>query len=113
MRFVSVEYKSGNNKVLGFLRIPDNFPAQWPIGFIEYLKEEKKAVGDIIIYPLNIKVTSDIMGKLPSGCTNMEDDFNLALRSNKYYPQCDTTDAIRRAWSNMDPRSLDYSVKGR
>lgn len=112
MRFVAVEYKSGNNKVLGFLRIPEDFPVSWFLGFREYLSVEKKA-NDIKIYPLNISMNSDTMGKTPSDCTNMEDDFNLALRSNKYYPICDETDAIRRSWSKMDPRSLDYCVKGR
>lgn len=112
MRFVAVEYRSGNNKVLGFLRIPENFPVSWHLGFREYLTIEKKAT-NIKIYPLNISMNSDTIGKTPSDCTNMEDDFNLALRSNNYYPICDETDAIRRSWSRMDPKSLDYRPKGR
>ena len=112
MRFVAIEYKSGNNKVLGFLRIPEDFPVSWHLGFREYLTDKKNA-SNITIYPLNIHMTSDTMGKTPSDCINMEDDFNLALRSNNYYPICDETDAIRRSWSKMDPRSLDYGAKGR
>ena len=114
MRFVAIEYKDGtnNNNVKGYLRIPDNMPTNWSDGYRKYLKDKKKVIDDIKIYPLNIHLNEDTMGKAPLGYTNMEDDFNLALRSNKYYfSQC--SEAIRRAWSKMDPMCPDFVSKER
>lgn len=114
MRFVAVEYKDGtnNNQVKGYIRIPDNMPPIWSNGYRDYLKEKKRVIGDIKIYPLNIHLNSDTMGKAPLGYTNLEDDFNLALRSNKYYPN-ESFAAVRRAWSMMDPMSPDFAPKER
>lgn len=115
MRFVAIEYIDGtnNNKVLGYLRIPENMPAIWSNGYRDYLRDKKKVSGDIQIYPLNVHLlTPDTMGKAPTGYTNLEDDFNLALRSNKYYPS-ESSETIRRAWSMMDPMSQDFAPKER
>ena len=115
MRFVGIEYDIPNtsNHTKGYLRIPDSMPPGWFIGYEDYLKKEKKVVSKIHIYPLNIKLDSDTMGSAITGYDNLEDEFNLALRSNKYFPRCEETDAIRRAWSMMDPVSPDYAPKER
>lgn len=115
MRFVAIEYKDGtnNNNVLGYMRIPENMPSIWTYGYRAYLRDKKKVTGEIKIYPLNAHLMdSDNMGKAPLGYTNLEDDFNLALRSNKYYEECQS-ECIRRAWSMMDPMSPDFAPKER
>ena len=115
MRFVAIEYDIPNtsNHVKGYLRIPDNVPANWHMGYYNYLREEKSIVSDIKIYPLNVHLDSNTMGKVITGYTNLEDEFNLALRSNKYYPISEEYDAVRRSFSKLDPMSPDYMVKGR
>lgn len=114
MRFVAIEYKDGTNNtdVKGYLRIPDNMPPNWTNGYRKYLKDVKKVKDSIDIYPLNIHLNSDTMGKPPTGYVNLEDDFNLALRSTKYYPIV-PYEATRRAWSMMDPMSPDFVPKER
>jgi hypothetical protein len=116
MRFVGIEYDvpNTNKRLKGFLRIPENFPPYWIGGFIEYLRDSKNITGNIDVYPLNVRtMTPDKMGKPIAGYDDLEDDFNLAIRSNKYYPSCPQNDAIRRCWSKLDPTTPTYAPKER
>lgn len=115
MSFVAVEFDNGvnNTHVVGYLRIPENFHSSWSLGFRCYIADMYNVKGPIEIYPLNVRLTNDTMGSDIAGYTNMEDDFNMALRSNHYYPECADTDFIRRQWSMLDPMSPDYHVKER
>lgn len=116
MTFVAVEFdnKVNNTHVQGFLRIPTGFNPKWHLGFRQYLIDTYKIIDPIQIYPLNVRLTTDEMGKRCRGSyKNMEDDFNLALRSLKYYPMSKENDSIRRQWSKLDPSSPDYRIKDR
>ena len=117
MRFVAIEYNIPslvNKPFKGYLRIPDDFPSSWVVGFDAYLRREKKVKGEITYYPLNIRTMTPLgMGKDIPGYDNLEDDFNLAIRSTKYFPSNPDNDAIRRAWSKRDSMSPDYAPKER
>lgn len=112
MSYVAVEYDNGvnNTHVLGSLRVPDQFHPLWSFGFRSYLTDKYKVTGEVKIYPLRVRETPDNMGNGPLGYTDMRDDFSLALRSNNYYPECATTNSIRRQWSTLDPKSPDYMI---
>lgn len=114
MRYVGIEFTIRNvsNEYKGWLKIPNDFPPNWHIGFVKYLKDNKN-VTKIDIYPYKIDTNPEDMGDGPRGWINMEDDFNLALRSNKYYPPTKENQHIRRLWSTFDPVNLTYAPKGR
>lgn len=111
MRFVAIEFKNKKNgtDTKGYLRIPENFNTNWSMGFRQYLIDTYGAEC-LNIYPLNVHLDSDTMGRAIVGYSNMEDDFNMALRSNIYYPPSPNNDNIRRAWSMLDPMQ-EYFVK--
>ena len=113
MKFIAIEFYNGVSNIdfKGFLRIPDNFSGTWPIGFIEYIRDNYKAE-NISIYPLNIHLTSDTMGKDITGYINMEDDFTKALKNLKYYRPCAFNANLRRQWSSMSPSNQDFIPKG-
>lgn len=116
MRYVAIEYKSDkiDKPVKGYLKIPDNFPNRWSNGFMKYLMDKYSVKPqNISFYPLKVSFASETLGDSPKGYTNLEDDFILALRSNKYYPPSPITDAIRRSWSINDPTNLTYAPKER
>ena len=117
MSYVAIEFdnKVNNTHVKGYLRIPDNFNGSWSLGFRNYLRDKYKITGDLKIYPLHVKINHGEKSPSvsPIGYTNMEDDFNLALRSNTYYPRSPESDATRREWSMLDPLSQDFTVKER
>lgn len=115
MKFVAIEFDNGlnNTHTMGYLRIPEQFNPVWHLGFRDYLREKYKVSGGIKIYNLNLRTNSDTIGLTVPGYTNMEDDFNLALRSNNYYPPDEDTDNIRRQWAKLDPISPDFCVKER
>lgn len=102
---MAIEY--GASK--GYVKVPDEFPGSWEIGFMNYIRGEKKYLGDIKIYNLNIHTTADTMAKDPAGFTNMEDDLKLALGNNKYYPPCPETDSIRRMYSKFYPTNPSFT----
>lgn len=115
MKFVGVEFDNGVNNThkRGYLRIPEQFDPAWHLGFRDYLREKYKVKGGIKVYNINVHLTSDTMGHDLPGYDNMEDDFNLALRSNTYYPPDEENDHIRRQWSMLDPMSPDFHPKER
>lgn len=115
MNFVAIEFDNGVNgaHVKGYLRIPNDFNPLWHLGFRKYLSEKYQPTSSILIYPLRIHQDPNSMGKPIPGYKNMEDDFNMALRSNIYYPIGDETSNIRREWAMMDPRSCDFVKKNR
>lgn len=114
MQFVAIEYDNNvnNTHMKGYLKIPDNFNNTWSIGFRNYLIDKYKATA-LKIYPLNFKVNHGDNGSVVPNYTNLEDDFNFALRSNTYYPISPDSDATRRAWSMLDPISPDFTPKER
>lgn len=114
MNYVAVEFDNGlnNTHVLGYLRTPDDFHPLWSIGFRQYIIDTYKVnKGTVKIYPLRVRLTSETMGKDIVGYKNMEDDFNMALSSDFYYPISPTTNSIRRQWSKLSPKSPDYCAK--
>jgi len=114
MRFVAIEFKDDQGAhVKGYLRIPMNFTSGWHIGFMRYLQSKYNTKSPIQIYPLHVHLTPSTMGKRLAGYVNMEDDFNMALRSNCYYPLGEETDYVRRSWTQLDPMSHDYKRKHR
>lgn len=115
MSFVAVEFgeKANASYILGYLRIPEDFPPTWHLGFRRYLKDKYKISGQLKIYPLPVHQNQNTLTINPVGYKNMEDDFNLAIQSTKYYPICDETDAIRRSYSKLDLMSADYKEKRR
>ena len=116
MRFVAIEFDNSlnNTHVRGYLKIPENFNGSWSLGFRDYLIDKYKVKGDIKIYPLHFHVNHGDNGSVaPAGYANMEDDFNLALRSNTWYPRSPQSDATRREWSMVDSVSQDFTVKER
>lgn len=113
MNFVAIEFDNGmnNTHVLGYLKIPDNFHSLWAMGFRNYIVDKYFVKGLVKIYPLRVRNTSEKMGRDIPGYTNMEDDFKAALSSTYYYPECASTNTIRRQYSMLDPKSLDYTSK--
>lgn len=114
MKFYGIEFDNGvnNTHVKGYLRAPEQFNPSWHLGFRTYLVDKYKAT-NLTIYNINTRLTPDTMGHDLTGYHNMEDDFNLALRSNFYYPIDDVTDNIRRQWARLDPASPDFRMKER
>lgn len=114
MRAVAIEYDvpGTNGHKKGYLRIPDNFPASWCIGFMEYIRDKNnmKPSDEIHIYPYTTPTTEDRMGWTPQGYTSMKDDFILALRNKKYYPQNSECDVLRRMYTQMASRYYTFSL---
>lgn len=116
MKFVAIEFRNGvnNTNMLGYLKIPDSFDPMWSVGFRCYLMDKYMIPNGVIrIYPLKFRNTPEAMGRDIAGYTNLEDDFNLALRSTYYYPNDPDSDRIRRQYSVLDPMCPDYRVKER
>lgn len=113
MRFIAVELgvKTSANYILGYLRVPDDLPPSWFIGFRQYLIDKYKV--EPKIYPIPVHQNTTSMTVYPKGYTNMEDDFNLALRSLKYYPSSQDNDATKRAYAKLDPTSSMFIEKKR
>lgn len=113
MDFVAIEFDNGlnNTHVLGYLKIPDNFHSLWAMGFRNYIIDKYLVKGLVKIYPLKVSYTTGMNGLDIPGYTNMEDDFKAALSSTYYYPECDSTNTVRRQYSTLDPKSPDYTSK--
>ena len=113
MNFVAIEFDNGlnNTHMLGYLRIPEDFNYFWAMGFIDYVTDKYHAIGPIKVYPLKVSYTTGMDGLDIPGYTDMEEDFKEALSSTHYYPECDSTNAIRVQYSKLDPRSPDYTSK--
>lgn len=117
MRAVAIEYDvpGTNAHKKGYLRIPEDFPGDWSIGFRKYIRDKynMKPSDDIDIYPYMKRTTSEDMGWTPFGYINMEDDFILALRSTEYYPDNEKNNALRRSWVKMEPSNQMFIPKDR
>lgn len=110
MAFVAIEYGQGDNRTLGYLRIPSNFNPKWHLGFRKYLSQKYKAT-EIKIYPIPVHQNTDTITIAPVGYKDMEDDFNLALQSFEYYPPTQVNSDIRRSWMKSTPRSAYFKEK--
>lgn len=112
MKYAIIEFYNGknNSNVKGFLSIPDQFLYIWKIGFIRYLRDTYNVKGDVDIYPLNVPMlNTESMGKVPAGYTDMREDFEKAIKMDKYYPFNDEESLyIRRQWAEMDLTSPGY-----
>lgn len=114
MRYVAIEYyvNGVSEPYKGYLKIPTDFPDGWAMGFIQYLKDEKNA-RNVRVYPYKVVPTPRTLGDGVENFKNMEDDFILALRSNKYFPPNPKNQRIRRMWAMSDPKYATFAPKER